>query len=147
MIERAPVGTALRSMLSAATGRPCGLGKLPLLDGKPAPLPYLVLYPQGGPVDGAPLADRAEDAHLAYQVTVVAARADQAEWLADRVRFAVLGRGASGEWEQPIVLAEVDVWARELLVDDGVDQSDAAHGVVTCVQRYKLSVTACPPQY
>ncbi|MFF4507601.1 hypothetical protein [Streptomyces sp. NPDC001401] len=142
MIDRAPASTALRSMLSSATGKPCGLGKLPLLDGKPAPLPYLVLYPQGGPVDGAPLADRAEDAHLRYQVTVVAARTDQAEWLADRVRCAVLDRRPTGEWEQPITPVDMDVWARELLVDEGIDPADSANGVVTCVQRYKLSVTA-----
>ncbi|MEU9334164.1 hypothetical protein AB0D49_13550 [Streptomyces sp. NPDC048290] len=143
MIERGRVTEALQGMLAATTGRPCGRGRLPLLDGRPAPLPYTVLYPQGGTVDGAPLSDRAEDAGLVYQVTVVAARTDQAEWLADRVRRALLGRTAQGAWAHPIAAAGVDVWARELLVDDGVDPAGADDGVVTAVQRYELSATDC----
>lgn len=143
MIERGRVTEALQGMLAAATGRPCGRGRLPLVDGRPAPLPYTVLYPQGGTVDGAPLADRAEDARLIYQVTVVAARTDQAEWLADRVRRALLGRTTQGAWAHPIAAAGVDVWARELLVDDGVDPAGADDGVVTAVQRYELSATVC----
>lgn len=92
---------------AAATGKPCGRGRLPLVDGRPASLPHSVLYPQGRLTDGAPLADKAEDAHLVYQVTVMAARTDQAEWLADRVRQAVLGRTSSGEWVSPI---RVQAW-------------------------------------
>ncbi|MGW6021269.1 hypothetical protein [Streptomyces sp. NPDC055099] len=142
MIDRARVTEGLQEVLGVATGRPCGRGRLPLLDGRPAPLPYTVLYPQGGLVGGAPLADRAEDAGLVYQVTIVAARTDQAEWLADRVRQALLGRTATGEWSSPIPAAGVDVWARELLVDDGVEPSGADDGVVTAAQRYELSATA-----
>ncbi|WP_189959286.1 hypothetical protein [Streptomyces alanosinicus] len=133
---------ALQSLLAAATGRPCGRGRLPLVAGQPASLPYTVLYPQGGLLDGAPLADRSEDGQFLYQVTVVAARTDQAEWLADRVRQALLGRTASGDWENLILVPGVDVWARELLVDDGVDPAGADDGMVTAVQRYKLSATA-----
>lgn len=129
-------------MLTAATGKPCGRGRLPLVGGNPAPMPYTVLYAQGGPVDGAPLADRSEDGRLVYQVTVVAARADQCEWLSDRVREAFLGRTAEGEWQHPVQIPDVDVWARELLVDEGTDPPEANDGVVTAVQRYELSVTA-----
>ncbi|MDN3025679.1 hypothetical protein [Streptomyces sp. S.PB5] len=39
-------------------------------------------------------------------------------------------------------IPDVDVWARELLVDEGTDPSEANDGVVTAVQRYELSVTA-----
>lgn len=105
-------------------------------------MPYMVLYPQGGPVDGAPFADRSEDARLVYQVTVVAARTDQAEWLADRVRQVLLGRTATGEWQSAVQIPGVDVWARELLVDDGVDLADGDSGIVTAVQRYALSASA-----
>ncbi|MCZ1019780.1 hypothetical protein [Streptomyces noursei] len=133
---------ALRVMVAAATGKPCGLGRLPVVDGEPASLPYTVLYPQGGSVGGAPLADAAEDAHLVYQVTVVAARTDQAEWLGDRVREAMLGRSPTGAWMQPLRAAGAPVWARELLVDDGVDSSNAASGVVTAMQRFMLSLTS-----
>ncbi|MEK2474044.1 hypothetical protein [Streptomyces noursei] len=141
MIERALVTLALQAMLTAATGKPCGRGRLPLVGGQPASLPYTVLYPQGGLTDGAPLADRAEDARLVYQMTVVAARTDQAEWLADRVRQALLGRTSSGQWVNPIPVPGMEVWARALLVDEGVDPSGGDDGVVTGVQRYELSVT------
>ncbi|MFZ3493050.1 hypothetical protein ACODT5_07430 [Streptomyces sp. 5.8] len=119
MIDRAPLTAAVRTMLAAATGRPCGVGGLPLVDGKPAPLPYSVLYPLGGPVDGAPFSDASEDAHLTFQVTIVAARTDQAEWLADRVRRAFLQRTPDGGWERPLDVPGVAVWARLLMVDGG----------------------------
>lgn len=53
MIDRGPITSAVRAILTAATGRPCGLGTLPLVDGRPAPLPYTVLYPLGSSVGGA----------------------------------------------------------------------------------------------
>ncbi|MGW2585887.1 hypothetical protein ACWCYZ_31980 [Streptomyces virginiae] len=141
MIDRAPLTPAVRTMLAAATGRPCGVGGLPLVDGKPAPLPYSVLYPLGGPVDGAPFSDASEDAHLTYQVTIVAARTDQAEWLADRIRRAFLGRTLAGGWEQPLSAPGLSVWARELVVDECADPADTGD-VVSYVQRYQLSASA-----
>ncbi|MEV0446301.1 hypothetical protein AB0I84_10345 [Streptomyces spectabilis] len=141
MIDRSRVTEAVQAMLAAATGKPCGRGSLPRVAGKPAPLPYTVLYPQGGPVGGAPLADRSEDAFLIFQVTVVAARTDQAEWLADRVRQAFLGRAPDGAWLYPVEVPKVDVWGRELLVDEGVEPAEGENSVVTGVQRYGLATT------
>ncbi|MFH8405310.1 hypothetical protein ACH4FX_11130 [Streptomyces sp. NPDC018019] len=141
MIDRAAVSQAFRRTLAEATGRPCGLGKLPIVEGQPAEMPYLVLYPQGGPVGGAPLADASEDSELLYQVTAVAARTDQAEWMADRVRRAVLERTATGGWCCPIDVPDVDVWARELKVDSGTDDVESAAGVVSYPQRFCLSAS------
>ncbi|MEV7579045.1 hypothetical protein ACIRUY_29775 [Streptomyces erythrochromogenes] len=139
MIDRGPITTAVRAMLVTATGRPCGLGSLPLVDGRPASLPYTVLYPLGGSVSGAPFADTAEDAHLTYQVTVVAARVDQAEWLADRVRRAFLRRTPSGAWECELAIPGVDVWRRYL----AADQAEVAPGseVITFAQQYEFDVS------
>ncbi|MEU7158493.1 hypothetical protein [Streptomyces chrestomyceticus] len=141
MIDRAAVSEAFRRTLAEATARPCGLGKLPLVDGQPAEVPYLVLYPQGGPVGGAPLADASEDAELLYQVTAVAARTDQAEWMADRVRRTVLERTTTGDWRWPIDAPGVDVWARELKADAGTDDAGSAAGVVSYPQRFSLSAS------
>ncbi|MEU5428469.1 hypothetical protein ACH4UT_23425 [Streptomyces sp. NPDC020799] len=141
MIDRAPVTEAFRLMLTQATGKPCGIGALPLLGGKPAPLPYFVLYPLGGSTDGAPLADQSEDAALDYQVTAVAGRTDQAEWLGDRARRAVLERRATGEWSHPIKVPAGDIWARELVSDDGVDRPETSQGVVTYPLRFRFQVT------
>lgn len=138
MIDRAPVTMAVRTMLAAATGRPCGVGVLPLVDGKPAPLPYSVLYPMGGSVDGAPLSNASEDAHLTYQVTIIGTRTDQAEWLADRVRRAFLQRAPTGSWEHPLDIPGVNEWARELVIDEGADLASA--DTVVSIQRYQLSL-------
>ncbi|MFE2149071.1 hypothetical protein ACFXAO_03415 [Streptomyces lavendulae] len=110
------------------------------MDGRPAPAPYTVLYPLGGAVGGAPFADAAEDATLTYQVTVVAARVDQAEWLADRVRRAFLARTPAGGWESELAVPRVAVWGRELVVDEAGDSPTA--DIATYVQQYKLSATA-----
>ncbi|MFF0741521.1 hypothetical protein ACFYVL_14090 [Streptomyces sp. NPDC004111] len=144
MIDLAPVNQAFQEMLAHGTDRPCGLGALPTVGGKPAPLPYTVLYPLGALVSGAPLADRGEDADLRYQVTCVGARTDQAEWMADKVRRAVLQRAPTGRWQHELAPAGVDVWARELETDDGTDDAGAADGVVTSTQRFRLSATSVP---
>ncbi|GCD35680.1 hypothetical protein OEIGOIKO_03426 [Streptomyces chrestomyceticus JCM 4735] len=141
MIDRAAVSEAFRRTLTEATGRPCGLGKLPLVEGQPAEMPYLVLYPQGGPVGGAPLADASEDSELLYQVSAVAARTDQAEWMADRVRRAVLERTATGGWRWPIDVPGADVWARELRGDAGTDDAGPAAAVVSYPQRFCLTAS------
>ncbi|MFI0912494.1 hypothetical protein [Streptomyces abikoensis] len=140
MIDRAPITEAVRTMLSEAVGKPCGVGTLPTASGAPAPLPYLVLYPLGSDFGGAPLSDRSEDAHLVYQVTVVARRTDQAEWVADRVRQALLDRAATGAWARPLVIPGCRVWGRALVADDGVDPSSADQGVVTYALRIRLSI-------
>ncbi|MER6391291.1 hypothetical protein ABT236_22840 [Streptomyces sp. NPDC001523] len=132
---------AVRTMLVAATGRPCGVGVLPLVDGNPAPLPYSVLYPMGGAVDGAPFSDISEDALLTYQVTIVAARVDQAEWLADRVRRAILARTPAGGWESELIIPGAVAWQRELVVDEGADTTSSGD-LVTYVQRYRVTATA-----
>ncbi|WP_116211600.1 DUF3168 domain-containing protein [Streptomyces olivoreticuli] len=140
MINRAPVTEAVRAMLSEAVGKSCGVGALPTVGGTPVLLPYLVLYPLGGDFDGALLGDRSEDAHLVYQVTVVASRTDQAEWVADRVRRALLDRAATGEWVHPLVVPGGRVWGRALIADDGTDPSSAGEGVVTYALRIRFSI-------
>ncbi|MFE3182768.1 hypothetical protein ACFXKR_18130 [Streptomyces violascens] len=113
-----------------------------MADGKPSAVPYTVLYPLGGPVGGAPLADASEDAILVYQLTSVGGRVDQAEWMADRVRRVVLERTASGAPQYLLDVPGVDVWARELDADDGIDTATSAEGVVTSSQRYRFNATS-----
>ncbi|MCX5206748.1 hypothetical protein OG897_35755 [Streptomyces sp. NBC_00237] len=144
MIDRSPMNRAVQELLAKVTGKPCGLGALPLAGGKPAPLPYTVLYPLGGSVSGAPLADLGEDAVFVYQVTAVGARTDQAEWLADKVRRAILGRTSTGAWANGLGVPGVDVWARDLDADAGTDDTGASDGVVTSSQRYRISATSTP---
>ncbi|MEU5435461.1 hypothetical protein AB0G73_19070 [Streptomyces sp. NPDC020719] len=141
MIDRGPVTAAVRDLLVRFTGRPCGLGELPLVEGVPAELPYTVLYPLGGSAAGALLMDAWQDTTLVYQVTVVAGRTDQAEWLADRVRRAVLERTETGGWAYGLAVPGAEVWARELLVDEGFAGESSKDGLVSGAQRFGLAVT------
>ncbi|GGU44125.1 hypothetical protein GCM10010289_75990 [Streptomyces violascens] len=141
MIDRGPLTAAVQDLLARATGRPCGLGELPLVDGEPAELPYAVLYPLGGTPAATPFVDSWAEATLTYQVTVVARRMDQAEWLADRVRRAVLQRTASGAWVNGLEASGLYVWARRQLADDGFDSESAKDCVVSGAQRFQFSVT------
>ncbi|MEW1661150.1 hypothetical protein [Streptomyces sp. NPDC093707] len=72
----------------------------------------------------------------------MATRTDQAEWLADRVRQAMLGRTSTGGWVSPILVPGVYVWARELLTDGGVTPEESGSHVVTGVHRNEPSITA-----
>lgn len=55
-----------------------------------APEKYLVLYPDPGTPEGS-LGDRHRDLLLEFQVTAVGRTAEQASWMADKARAALLG--------------------------------------------------------
>lgn len=140
MIERRLVTQALQVLLAAGTGKPCGIGALPQIDGKPAEPPYSVLRSLTLALDGAPFTDRHEDSHTQYQVDCVARSHAQAEWLADRVRAAVLGRNEHGAWRHALTVPGWTCYARELALDAG-PEDDSAAVIVSYVIRFQLSWT------
>jgi hypothetical protein len=90
---------------------------------------------------GPPLWDWHADAAWAYQVTSVGERADQVEWLADRVRAGVVGR-TDGRWTHDLHVPEARVIDRELTYDAGGEPSVSAAGaIVSYVQRVTITVT------
>jgi hypothetical protein len=54
-------------------------------------VPYMVVYPLGGPFDGT-LGDPDDDADLQWQVTCVGETREQTEWLADLCIGALVGK-------------------------------------------------------
>ncbi|MFK0279828.1 hypothetical protein ACIQVL_05045 [Streptomyces sp. NPDC090499] len=145
MIARLPVTRALADLVEQATGRPCGLGELPLIQGKsgwePALAPYTILDALPAAFSGPPLWDWHADAAWSYQVTSVGERGDQVQWLADRVRASVVGR-SDGRWLHDLRVPEVRVIDRELTYDAGGEPSVSAAGViVSYVQRFTITVT------
>lgn len=92
--DRRPVTEALVAFLAAQTGKPVGRATAPLAaDGTPAAPPFAIVYPlPGGDTWGPTYDGPDEGAALPYQVTAVGLRADQAEWLADKVRQAMVRR-------------------------------------------------------
>ncbi|MFJ4668895.1 hypothetical protein [Kitasatospora purpeofusca] len=134
------VSLAVRDALAAATGRSCGYGAAPVAADKPtgAAIPYQVLYPLGGTASGPPFGDSSGDGRMVYQVTSVASTAEQAEWMADKVRVAVFGKAAKGGYATPISPAGHTVMEREVEKEEGVT---VANGVYSWIARIILHVT------
>ncbi|TQK44408.1 hypothetical protein FBY35_5912 [Streptomyces sp. SLBN-118] len=130
---------AVQAMLALATGRSCGYGTAPTSSSLPtgAATPYSVLYPVGSTSDGPPFGDASADARVVYQVTSVATTAEQAEWMADKVRAGMLARTALG-YTYPIAAAGYAVMSRELDKEEGVT---VISGVYSYVQRFAIEAT------
>lgn len=139
---RLPLTRALVNVLAAGTGRPCGLGVLPrTADGQPAAFPYLILDSLPGEFSGPSFADWQADAAWTYQATSVGERADQVQWLGDRVRAALFERTADG-WRMEITAPGLCVIDRELTYDVAGEPVDGSQGsIVTYVQRFTITVT------
>lgn len=146
MIARRLVTNALATLLTSATGLPVGRGRTP--GGK---LPYYLLYSVDTTVHGPALADTLDDATIVYQVTSVsgpdpavsgsAGSLEQAEWLADKARTAVLGRDpATGLWLHTLPVSGTKVMGRSLDTEPGAT-SDPADGIITYVQRFRFDLT------
>ncbi|MBT2366172.1 hypothetical protein J7E88_12850 [Streptomyces sp. ISL-10] len=145
MTARLPVTRALAALVEHATGRPCGTGELPRVQGKsgwePAVAPYTILDSLPAEFSGPPLWDWHADVAWSYQVTSVGERGDQVEWLADRVRAGVVGR-TDGRWTHDLRVPDARVIDRELTYDAGGDPSVSAAGaIVSYVQRFTITVT------
>jgi hypothetical protein len=123
---RLPVTRALAALVEQTTGRPCGIGELPRVQGKsgwePAAVPYTILDSLLAEFTGPPLWDWHADAAWSYQVTSVGQRADQVEWLADRVRAGLVGRDGDG-WTHDLRIPQLRVIDRELTYDAGGEPS------------------------
>ncbi|MDX3241720.1 hypothetical protein [Streptomyces sp. ME18-1-4] len=133
------VSLAIQKTLATATGRSCGYGTAPTASSTPTgtTIPYSVLYPLGVTTSGPPYGDGDADARVLVQVTSVASTAEQVEWMADKVRTALLAR-LSGAYVNTITITGYVVIDRELDKEEGMSVSG---GVYSYVQRYVLTVT------
>ncbi|MER6131902.1 hypothetical protein [Streptomyces sp. NPDC001815] len=133
------VSLAVQKTLAASTGRSCGYGTAPTSSSTPTgtTVPYGVLYPLGVTTSGPPYGDGDADARVLFQVTSVASTAEQVEWMADKVRTALLAR-SKGIYSNAITVAGYAVMGRELDKEEGISVSG---GVYSYVQRYVLTVT------
>jgi hypothetical protein len=146
VIDKRLVTLAVATLLQTATGRPVGRGKMPKADP-----PYYLLYSVDTALSGAPLADESEDASFVYQVTSVSGpdpavanstgTLDQAEWLADKARRAVLQRDPdTGLWLNPLIVPGYTNHCRELDIEPG-GTSDPTDGIISYVQRFRFDLT------
>ncbi|WP_033819786.1 hypothetical protein [Kitasatospora sp. MBT63] len=134
------VSLAVQTALSTATGRSCGYGTAPTASDKPTgvTIPYCVLYPLGGTSSGPPFGDGDGDGRMLYQVTSIGTTAEQAEWMSDKVRVALLARTKTGGYVTAIPISGHTVIGREIDKEDGVT---VVSGVYSYVQRIILHVT------
>lgn len=146
MIDRHPFTAALAALLASATSMSVGRGRMP--DGKP---PYLLLYSLDGSTGGAPLADENEDASFVYQVTCVSGpdparpgstgSVDQAEWLVDKVKRAILARDpGTGHWVSALTVPGAKVMCREVDVEPG-GTNDPTDAIISYVIRFRFDLT------
>lgn len=141
-LPRLPLTRALVNVLAAGTGRPCGLGVLPrAADGQAAAFPYVIVDSLPGEFSGPSYANWQADAAWTYQATSVGERADQVQWLGDRVRATLFDRTSSG-WRTDISVSGMRVIDRELTYDADGEPVDGLQGsIVTYVQRFTITVT------
>lgn len=111
------------------------------VDGRPAAYPYLILDSLPGEFSGPAFADWQADAAWTYQATSIGERADQVQWLGDRVRATLFDRTSIG-WRTEIMIAGMRVIDRELTYDADGEPVDGSQGsIVTYVQRFTITVT------
>ena len=153
MIARRPVTQALADMLGDATGKPVGVGSVPInpATGRPFPPPYTLLYSLGGTTGGPELADLHEDAYLDYQLTFVSgpypAKTDsrgtveQVEWLADKGRTAILARPPAGcGYLHELTVPGATCYRREITTEPGAT-NEPEDAIITYVIRCRLHLT------
>jgi hypothetical protein len=153
VIARRPVTIALAALITTATGKPCGVLEIPspVAPATRVDPPYYVLYSLDGGVGGPPFIDAAEDASFVYQVTCVSGpdpvigtsrgTTEQAEWLADTVKAAILARDEdTGRWINPLTVAGVSCMCRELDTEPGAT-SHAGDAIIDYVIRFRFDLT------
>lgn len=136
--------SALKQMLIDATGQPVEVSRAPFKNNdtkQVADVPYAILYPLpgGGSEGGAPLTHPDADLQFVYQVTSVALRDDQAEWMADKVRWAMLGRDSSGTFRWSLTATGMTVMDRRL--SGAVGGLDLVDQIYQIPESYSIYVT------
>lgn len=134
-LNRLPFTKALVAALAAATGKPMGRNGFPDNGGQVFGVVYEL---PGSGYGGPPLGERHADAVWLYQVTCVGQGDDQARWLADRVRRAVLGTDANGAYLTAITVAGMTVIGREPSGDNGPDVEGS---MVSVAERFAFHLT------
>jgi hypothetical protein len=147
--ERLGLTTALQQMLVAATGRPVGIATAPTSDADAniaADPPYAIIYPiPSTAMSGPYYAYPEQDAGFQYQITSVAIRGDQAEWMGDAVRRAIVGRVAVDQdtisglfFSQPLDVPGLVVLDRMVISTGGITKVDVIYQMT---EDYRINVS------
>ena len=140
MLNTAAVVPAVIEAIKAESGRPVGNHRIPGADTEVPEPPWAVVYEI--PNEEVRPTSYTEDTYdmvwLEIQVTATAEISQQAAWMADQAREAILGRSGGG-WKQPITIPDGLVIGRTWAMTNRID--DHYQGVWECHARYKLLVS------
>ncbi len=128
-VGRRALTEALRTMLETATTKPVGITRIPEdAGGTQVAKPYAVIFPMKlSYYGGTPYENPTEMGYFSYQVKCVGDRPDQTEWLADKVRDAIMGRVTGGQFTYPLVVSGLTVMDRYPGLDSPGDLYDSGN--------------------
>lgn len=130
---------AIVDAIEAQSGKPCGNNREPGAAGTHPGPPYSIasLFPSS-----QMLSDYTTNPFgmqwVTVQVNSFAKSSPQCNWMADRVREALIGTDASGDWLQPLEPDDLTVCGRLPLLGVGIDSEDGEH---EAVERFQFLVT------
>lgn len=143
VLNRLPMSKHLKALIADRTTIATGLSSIPRVPSEAdpdtfvsVPAPYFILYPLWVNLSGPPFVAPEADAEWIYQVTAIAEKGDQLEWMRDKVLTTVLGRSPSGAFVVPIEVAGMRVMDRSLKEDGGMEP-----GSMESTLRFALKVT------
>lgn len=129
---------SVAAAIKAQSGRPVGISRPP---GSPVELAgevYAIVHQLFTDVnEPSSFADPYDMIWIGIQVTSVAENSEQASWMSDQVRLAIIGR-TGGVWNQAIEPTGLQVCGRTLAISAGIEEED---GVFNSYERYRLLVT------
>lgn len=129
---------AVIEAIKAQSGKPVGLSRPPGSPSEMAGEVYAVVYQLFTDVnEPSSFAEPYDMVWQGIQVTSIAESGEQASWMSDQVRMAIIGR-SGGDWIQPISPTGLQVCGRTLAISAGIEQED---GVFNSYERYRLLVT------
>jgi len=134
MIDQRTALTDVATFITTSVGRPVGVVDMP----EGATVPYAVVYPIDDVFSGPPLWDPFADVEFTFQVTSVGERWDQARWMADHVRRALLDRVNGGFIGNPGPVSGAVVANRDFVDAGGIIEGDS---VVSIPERFLFHLT------
>lgn len=149
-MHRQPTTLKIRSKLDTVLGDDwaVGLSAVPQVPGAtpntwvPVSLPYVILYPLWTKPSGPPFgANRHDDAEWTYQVTCLALRGDQLEWVRDRVIAAFLATNPDGSYVHDLAGDGVKIMERAMADDTGSGEAAPGVSALPSDLRFRLHVT------
>jgi hypothetical protein len=140
--QRRKLTQAIKLMLEDVTGRDVGITTAPRdIENEHQDYPYIVLHPISGGLYGGPaFCGFQEDVTYDYQINAHGQQWDQAEWLADLVREAIIARDELGNLVNEVVFPNHKVMDQHVVGPTG--KLENAGQIWTVQETFGFTVTS-----